>query len=210
MMEEFDEDYFERGIETGKSLYTNYRWMPELTMSMAMTYIDYLGIQRDERILDFGCAKGFTVKALRLLHRQAWGCDISEYAVGCVEQDTKPYVRWCDDRIVPFDSPFNWIIVKDVMEHFEAYRLPFVLDELRKKCCGKMFVIVPLGKDNQFVVPAYNLDKTHKLAKDYYWWAEMLSRGWYLESFEYIIPGIKDNWDSYPKGNGFFVLRSLQ
>ena len=34
----FDEDYYERGAETGKSLYSHYRWMPELTIPMSVSY----------------------------------------------------------------------------------------------------------------------------------------------------------------------------
>ena len=64
----FDENYFERGVETQTSLYQNYRWMPEQTIPMVMTIIDYLKIQRGATVLDFGCAKGFVVKAFRLLH----------------------------------------------------------------------------------------------------------------------------------------------
>ncbi len=85
--EEFDRDYFERGIASGKSLYENYRWIPELTIPMAMTYIDTLGLKKEDRILDFGCAKGYVVKALRMLHRKAWGCDVSDYAIESSDQD---------------------------------------------------------------------------------------------------------------------------
>ena len=51
----YDADYYERGIESGKSLYQNYRWMPEATMSMAMALIDYLVIRRGDSVLDLGC-----------------------------------------------------------------------------------------------------------------------------------------------------------
>ena len=35
--DEYNQDYFERGIELGISGYNNYRWMPEFTIPMAMT-----------------------------------------------------------------------------------------------------------------------------------------------------------------------------
>ena len=38
----FDEDYYERGAETGKSLYSHYRWMPELTIPMCHHIAKYL------------------------------------------------------------------------------------------------------------------------------------------------------------------------
>ena len=60
----FDEDYFERGVQLGISGYTNYRWIPELTLPLCETMARYLGISKDDRILDFGCAKGYIVRAL--------------------------------------------------------------------------------------------------------------------------------------------------
>ncbi len=88
----YDADYYERGVESGKSCYSNYRWLPELTIPMAMVLIDTLGIRPDQRVLDFGCAKGFVTKALRMLRRDAWGIDISRYALSQAPEDIKPYV----------------------------------------------------------------------------------------------------------------------
>ena len=92
----YDADYFERGIETGKSRYQSYRWMPEATTAMAMAIIDELGIKPFDRVLDFGCAKGYLVRALRILHRQAWGVDISEYAISKVDKEVNGYCATMD------------------------------------------------------------------------------------------------------------------
>ena len=87
----YDEEYFERGIENKKSCYTNYRWIPELTIPLAFSMIEYLKISPEEKILDFGCAKGYLVKAFRLLHRQAFGYDISDYAKESAPYDVKKF-----------------------------------------------------------------------------------------------------------------------
>ena len=51
--EYFNEDYYERGAETGKSLYSHYRWMPELTIPMAHHIVLYTKLLPKEKILDF-------------------------------------------------------------------------------------------------------------------------------------------------------------
>jgi len=71
-MIKFNEDYYERGVELGISGYSNYRWMPELTIPMCHEMINILNIKDDETILDFGCAKGYVVKGFRLLHKIAY------------------------------------------------------------------------------------------------------------------------------------------
>src|SRR3989344_8165719 len=110
----FDEDYFENGIPTGKSLYTNYRWLPEATMSMVMAIIDKLCITPEHKILDFGCAKGYAVKAFHLLRRQAWGCDISPYAIESGDESIKDYIRLIKDDPIPFKFHFDFAVAKDV------------------------------------------------------------------------------------------------
>ena len=113
----YDENYYERGIETGVSCYSNYRWIPELTIPMAARLIEYLGIAEHQKILDFGCAKGYLVKAFRLLHREAYGYDKSEYAINCVPEEIKDYIR---NQV---DGGYDWIISKDVFEHIPYQEL---------------------------------------------------------------------------------------
>ena len=114
----YDEDYFEYGLMTGRSCYSYYRWMPEATCSQAMAIIDYLGIKENETILDWGCAKGFLVKAFRLLRRQAWGMDISSYAISKADESVSSYLKLVDiytDSL--FERSYNYCIAKDVFEH---------------------------------------------------------------------------------------------
>ena len=207
MTEEYGYDYFERGLAAGISLYENYRWIPELTIPLAMTYIDYLRLTREDEILDFGCAKGYVVKALRMLHRKAWGCDLSKYAIIMADPETKQYLKQSyEEKAVPFIRRFDWIIAKDVLEHIEESKLPSILRELRE-FSYKMFAIIPLGEDGKFNVPAYNMDKTHKTAHSLEWWKKTFKANkWYVDSACLRVQGIKDNWADYADGNGFFIL----
>src|ERR1019366_3070489 len=61
----YDADYYLRGKQTGVSLYEDYRWMPELTVPMVGAIRDHLFIEQGETVLDFGCARGYIVKAFR-------------------------------------------------------------------------------------------------------------------------------------------------
>ena len=63
--------------------------------------------------VDYGCAKGFLVHALRLLGSNAWGEDISEYAVENCHPSVKDYVS------LPNDNTYDLLICKDVLEHIE-------------------------------------------------------------------------------------------
>lgn len=200
----FDENYYERGIEKGVSCYSNYRWMPELTIPMAARMIEYLNISEEDTVLDFGCAKGYLVKAMRLLHRKAYGFDISEYARKNVPHEIEEYI------VSDIESVYSWVIAKDVFEHI-AYE---EIDEVLKKILNhseNLFAIVPLGDDGKYVVPAYELDKTHIIRENLDWWKKKFQyNGFEVVKAEYKVKYLKENWASYEMGNGFLTLMSTK
>ena len=204
--ENYDEDYFERGISSGKSGYDNYRWLSELTIKFAYKIIKELNLRDGDKVLDYGCAKGFLVKALKILDIDAYGCDISNYAISNSDNKIKERCKLMDNKI-PFNGMFEWVISKDVFEHLEEKELKDVLKNIAR-ISKKLFVIVPMGENNKFIIPAYDLDITHKLAKPRDWWEKKFEDyGWKIDRFSYTINGMKDNWKKYEKGNGFFFLK---
>ncbi len=209
-LEKYDRDYYENGVISGKSCYTNYRWMPELTVRMAHKIIQHLNLSEGDKLLDFGCAKGYLVKAFHILDIECYGCDISSYAIKNVDAEVRDYCRLSNERdFIPFDDVFDWIISKDVMEHMTEYDVDIFLDLVRKKT-KKMFHVIPLGDQNgHYIIPEYSFDKTHVLAKTREWWERKFrEHGWSVESCSYNVSGVKDNWTKkYAEGNVFFVLR---
>ena len=199
----FDEDYYERGLEKGISGYSNYRWMPELTIPMCSMLNEVLGIKQYHRVLDFGCAKGFMVRAMRLLHRKAWGCDSSKYAVAEADTEVRPYISTQMPRGI-----FDWIIAKDVLEHISYKTINGVINRLSSK--GRyLFCVVPLGKDGHYIVPSYNLDITHQICESLGWWTVLLqSHGFLVNQATYRFPYVKTNYIGWKKGNGFILAQS--
>lgn len=201
----YDEDYYMRGIETGKSCYQNYRWAPELTMPMVMRFIDYLHIRPGDTVLDYGCALGFVVKAFRLLHRSAWGFDISPYAIEHVDPMVKDY---CFMRNKPVEIPerFDFCIAKDVLEHIDYGCINNILKYIESK---NLFAIIPLGKNGKYDSPYNDLDASHVICEVIDWWLDtFLHCGWELVNFGYRIEGIKENhYKFYPRAHGFFWCR---
>lgn len=206
----FNRDYFENGINVGVSLYTNYRWIPELTLPMAFRMIEFLGIKSTDKVLDYGCAKGYLVQAMRLLYRDCYGVDVSEYAVGESEKHVRPYIHIINDSEdlfkLPFGNSFNHVIAKDVFEHIPKEELNIVVSCLRK-ISQNLFVVVPLGDGEKYYESAYEFDKTHVIKEDVDWWSKLFQKsGFSVEDVRYKISGIKDNWKC-ENGNGMFLLK---
>lgn len=210
----YNEIYFENGLKSGVSGYENYRWLPELTLRMAHYLIQELCIRKNATILDYGCAKGFLVKALRILDINAFGCDVSKYAIHSADQSVKSLV-W---HITGVEDPklitdvYDWIFAKDVLEHISEDELNILVPRLRKST-DNMFVAVPLAaSDNStnYVIPEYDKDVTHIIRKTIDWWSALfVKHGWKVIRQEYRFPGCKENWtNNWEKGNGFLVLKN--
>lgn len=68
--------------------------------------------------LDAGCAMGFLVEALRDQGVDAFGLDISSYAIQNVREDIKPYCR-IGSVLDPLSSKYDLIVCIEVLEHLQ-------------------------------------------------------------------------------------------
>lgn len=71
---------------------------------------------------------------------------------------------------------------------------------------SNMWAAIPLGENGRYVVPAYELDRTHEIRRPLGWWSEQFEEaGWRVTSASYRMRHVKENWAKWEKGNGFFV-----
>jgi len=204
----YDRKYFEDGIASGKSCYVNYRWIPELTIPMAYFMMRFLQIQPGDTVLDYGCSKGYVVRALRLLGVDAYGVDISDYAIAHCDSEARDFCRVItDDDPTPWTQQFDWIITKDVLEHMPLQALTKFLT-VYTPLAKNMFHVIPLGDDGVFRIAEYHADRSHIQINDESWWTALFgNHGWNTATVTHQVKGIKDNWsDRHPAGNGFFIL----
>ena len=68
------------------------------------------------RVLDAGCAFGLLVEALRRKGVEAYGIDISEYAISQVAAEVKPYCRVASAG-QPLEEMYDLIVTIEVLEH---------------------------------------------------------------------------------------------
>lgn len=211
-MNEYDKEYFEDGINSGKSCYQNYRWMPDLTIPMVRRMFDYLGIFPDDTVLDFGCAKGFMVKAFRHEGVKAYGVDVSSYAINNAPAEIKKYIQLIQPgEIIPLlmdpRRRYDWFIAKDTLEHVEERDLHSQLLCLAD-VSEKGFAVIPLGDGRKYIIPDYEKDVTHRIRQSTIWWVDAFEKaGFEIEKTGFKVSGIKDRWNSWATGNGFFIVR---
>lgn len=206
----YDKNYFENGAKVGVSCYENYRWLPDLTLPMCSQIISKLGISPSHRVLDYGCAKGFLVRAFHELGvPQTFGVDISEYAISNCDENVRKHLTRLSSATESIDIHFghniDWLLCKDVLEHVSYNDLPKVLSNFFD-VANNVFIAVPLGDGHKYNVPDYELDVTHIIREDLGWWENVIKNAGYKVTYAKTkFDGVKDNWAHFQDGNGFFI-----
>jgi hypothetical protein len=211
MSNPFDEDYYLRGKETGKSNYQDYRWLPDLTLPMADKLRQTLHVTDGDTFLDIGAALGFVVKALRMRGVDAHGYDISEWAVA----NCDPSVKDCMSTKLSMPSMFwGHVLMKDVAEHIPRDQLRDLLRLVFTNVRKNALIIVPLTAyfGGEYIRPEDNADPTHVIRwtlEDWIWEAQQCAgtHGYVTGSYHY--PGLKPASGEVPKSCGFIQFNRV-
>ena len=126
------------------------------------TIADHIASEiKPKRVLDVGCAKGFLVESLRDRGVDAFGIDISEYAIGEVRPDVRPYCRLAS-AVDPFDTMYDLVVCIEVLEHLTE-------DEAQRaiaNICGSTGDLLFSSTPDDFTEP------THVTVRPRSWWID--------------------------------------
>jgi hypothetical protein len=151
--------------------------------------------------------------AFRMMHYDAYGIDISEYAYNQAPEQIKPYLAWYNGDLtksLEFIKRINpsWVIAKDVFEHIEPERLKDTLSTLYNPG-RRMFVVVPLGCNGRYNAVENNLDRTHKICQTLDWWGKFFYKNhWDITNYRSQMDYIKQDYNHIPNAHGFFKLKA--
>jgi len=210
-IETFGENYYMNGIESGVSNYVDYKWLPELTLAMAKSFIDIFGVEKESTVLDFGCARGYFVKALREYGVISYGVDVSEWAIKNCHEDIKPFVS---NNLERLHLPFDHIFSKDVFEHIPMDELTTVLEKLFSICTESVIIIVPLAdsEGGKYIYPNDELDKTHIHRKTLQGWVDLIEP--FAKDFTIFvsnkIPSLKKASEQFIGSTGIIYCKKIK
>ena len=126
------------------------------------------------RVLDAGCAWGLLVEALRARGVEAWGIDISEYAISQVSPAVAPYCR-VGSITEPFDGRFDLIVTMEVVEHMAPVEADRALANLAAHTDTLLFSSSPFDLR----------EPTHQSVRPVEGWAETVARHGLLRDVDY-------------------------
>lgn len=164
----FGKSYFDGGAES--LAYTSYTdswiWPP---IAEILLYFTESG-----PILDWGCAKGYLVQKFVERGVNAYGVDVSEYAISKAPTwMVGGRVKVIDGVSTPFpDRNFHTVCSFETMEHIPESLLPEVIGEM-KRVSEKWWV------GSIFLDSQVSGDPTHVTVKSREWWNRVFRKqGW--------------------------------
>lgn len=136
---QYGEMYFDGPRDYGYGGYRyDGRWVP-----VAKDIVKYYNLQPGDKVLDIGCAKGFLVKDLLACGIDAYGIDISEYALKHCEPEVIGRLHLGSADSLPFpDKSFDCVISLNTIHNFVRSDAIIAMREIQRTAKGKAFVQV--------------------------------------------------------------------
>lgn len=130
------------------------RWIP-----IAKRLINYYKLKKGDKILDVGCGKGYLVYDLVNLGIDAYGVDISEYAIDSAPDSIQTKLYLCDAKDLSFnfnENQFDLVISINTIHNL-----------LLKDCKKAIKEIQKIGKNAFIVVDSYRNKEEKKRMMDW-------------------------------------------
>ena len=135
----YGQEYFDGDRKFGYGGYKyDGRWI-----SVAKRIKKIYRLNKNSRILDIGCAKGFLIKDLIDLGFDAYGLDISEYAIKNSHKDVVGRIHHGNAKYLPFpDNSFDFVISLNTLHNLTKNDCKIALKEIVRVSKGKSFIQV--------------------------------------------------------------------
>lgn len=134
-------------------------------------------ILNPKNCLDIGCGTGRLVHHLRRLGIEAYGIEISHYALESARKEVKPYLKYGDITKIPYeDGMFDAVVTFDVLEHLERSKLRKSIEE-SVRVSRKFILHKVYTSENVWLHGTHKRDFSHlSILRTQYW----------LNMFKYI------------------------
>jgi len=172
----FGKEYFDGNRKFGYGGYSyDGRWQ-----AVAKDIIKFYSLKKGDKVLDVGCAKGFLVKDLLDKGIDAYGIDISKYAVKNCHKDVKGRIGLGNAKKLNFtDKSFKLVLAINVIHNLNSIDCGKALREISRVSYKYNFV----------QVDAYRTKKEKKIFKDW-----VLTAKFYLHPDQWKKFFIKNNY----------------
>lgn len=172
----FDKNYWGDG-DKPKAGYDGLLNLEGMNRDMARDFTPIFELKKGDRVLDLGCAAGMMVANWQQMGIDAYGVDISQYAIDWGRQryglGDRVFCGSAHDLREWPDAHFDFIFSQQVFEHLPETRCADLARECFRlhKPGGKMWVGLVLRPPSVALnVELTDLDPTHQTIRHKEWW----------------------------------------
>lgn len=179
----YGQDYWD-SLDSGAGYKDSVMWEDLSFITKEVLYYGPGGedLSNTHNLLDVGCAYGFLVRHLRRRGVEAWGIDISEFALKSAPDDISTYLRQHDitkDNPYTFAGfPFARLACFETLEHIPEEDVMTALACLFGALKQGGVALLTICTDNR---PGWETDPTHVTIKPRSWWYERLKITGFVE-----------------------------
>ena len=176
MKEIYNEEYYRQyDVGIGKVNYLDSQYTKGFLENVADRIVSDL---HPKTVLDAGCATGHLVAALRDRGVEAYGIDISEYAISVVREDVRPFCAvgsLTQPLPANFPSKYDLVVTIEVLEHLYAEDGETAV----KNLCGYADAVLFSSTPDDFE------DPTHFNVQQREYWAKLFAQEGFLDDLSY-------------------------
>lgn len=176
----YGEDYFET-LDNGDGYQDSTMW-EDIAHAIKEVFgiVDKTDRSSQIHLVDVGCAKGYLVRHLRRRGFDAWGVDISKYAIDHAPEDTATWLRLYDitskDPSFFGNDSFNMAVCLETMEHIPEPQVDLALTNILNLVEPGSQVVFTICTEDQ---PGWDTDPTHVTIRSHDWWQFRLEQNGY-------------------------------
>ncbi|MCK4788866.1 MAG: class I SAM-dependent methyltransferase, partial [Desulfobacteraceae bacterium] len=213
---------FNRPQGDDKSLYSGYdngyiKGAIEAAAAFVGAVLKYIEFKSS---MEFGCSIGAIVYQLRKKGVEAYGTDLSIYAIETAIEKAKPYLRVAKvEDVIKEGHTYEAVYGIEVFEHLLPQDIPSVFSKIRSLCSKWFFFTVPCNPRFESICQTSfkNLPKDHDgkpiqghtVDASWYWWARQVVQAGFELDLPHILK-IRKVWGPNSKWWNLFVCKPAE
>ncbi len=184
----FDKEFFDGERKFG---YGGFSYNPMYWSEVVKDFCDYYHLNKNSKILDVGCAKGFMLYDFHKLNLNLdlYGIDISKYAIDNCVPEVKNKLQVANAIKLPFeDNFFDLVISINTIHNLDKVECATALKEISRVSKKNAFLTVDAYRNNEEKqrMDAWNLTAKTIMSVDD--WIKFFDKNQYKGDYFWFIP----------------------
>ena len=184
----FDKRFFDGSRDTG---YGGFNYNEKFWGNVVKDFKKYYQLKKNMRVLDVGCAKGFTLVDLKRLipKLKVRGIDISKYAIKHSHKKVKKFLDvGCCSKLPYKDNSFDLVLAINTIHNLNNTKCAKAIKEINRVSKKNAFIMVDAYKNTSEKTKMYNWNLTAKTIMSRKDWKVFFKKNNYKGDYFWFTP----------------------